>query len=276
MCELVTGKADRKNSLGVSVRTGRYHCWKCGSSDRIPHFDPADIDCARDMGAQDEGPQEISPPENYIALSSRDAQSSIACRPAYDYLLGPTPKCRGLDLDTVFDAEIGCCPTGRYQGRVVIPLFADDGAWLWYVARSWVKKAEKPYIYPSGNRVGLIYNHKLLHVETDEPVAVVEGVFDAISVGNAVAILGKPSEEQFWALASARRPLAIVQDGDAHTLGLSMMLRLRFEGARVGNIRLPPGLDPDELEQAALQQHMHECIGQDDSVLCTARVKVDL
>ncbi len=266
MCPLITGKEDRKSCLAVSARSGRYGCWKCGSRGKLPRFDPSDIDCSRDLGAQDdEGPQEISPPEGYIPLDGCMAQHSNACLPAYGYLMAPSATGgRGLSLEQIYDAGIGCCVSGCYHSRVIVPLLDDDGAWLWWIGRSWVKKAEKPYTYPSGNRTGLIYNHQAIFTETEEPCGVVEGAFDALALGRdtGCALLGKPTEEQIWALASARRPLAIVQDGDAHQLGLSLALRLRFEGCRSGNVVLPPGVDPDECDKQWLRQRMRECLDE--------------
>jgi DNA primase len=108
----------------------------------------------------------------------------------------------------------------------------------------------------------VLYNHTALHVETERPVMVVEGVFDALALWpHAVAVLGKPSHFQVDALASAKRPVAIVLDGDAWQEGYALAMRLRLAGQRAGSVTLPPKTDPDEVDRAWLEAAVAECIG---------------
>ena len=259
-CELTIGKPDTKQCMSVSARTGRVECWRCGTKTRLPNFDPGELGFLPDA-VEDDSPQEITRPEHFFPLSSASARNSWACRPAYDYLLESIPQGRGLTEDLIHKTGIGCCVSGRYHGRVVIPVMDDEEAWLWWIGRSWTRKAQKPYIYPAGNRAGLLYNHRAIFQETDEPCGVVEGAFDAISLHpGAVALLGKPQEQQVWSLCEARRPLAVVQDGDAHQLGTALAMRLRFEGCRAGDVRLSPTRDPDEYDPDVLRAAMVECL----------------
>jgi|HubBroStandDraft_5_1064220.scaffolds.fasta_scaffold181327_1 hypothetical protein len=246
--------------MSVSARTGRYTCWKCSASGRLQNFDPGELGFAPEL-IEDDGPTEVTPPDHFYPLSSLSARNSWACQPAYQYLRMSVPQGRGLTDRLIHQTGIGCCVTGRYHGRVIVPVTDDDGAWLWYVGRSWTKKADRPYLYPSGNRAGLLYRHSEILRQTDEPCAVVEGCFDAISLfPNAVALLGKPQEQQIWSLCEARRPLAVVQDGDAHQLGTALALRLRFEGIKAGDVRLSPTKDPDEYDPDVLRAAMRVCL----------------
>ncbi len=157
-------------------------------------------------------------------------------------------------------AGIGVTPRGLFQGRVVVPVLDPDGAWAWYVGRSWVKHAEKPYLYPKGGRAGLLYNHGSIFVKTDAPLLLVEGCFDAIPfMGptpqdlDACAFLGKPTDVHMTALEDATRPTVFVLDGDAFDEAWALMMKLRLAGKEnVGSIRLPPRVDPDEVVDAVL------------------------
>jgi DNA primase len=239
-CEQRTGKADRKRSLGFQVRSRYYHCFRCGvvgwANDVDTGYDAALFD-------DDEQVTALDPPDGFFALGDEPGLSAEACAPMRSYLVR-----RGVRRGLAQRTRIGACVTGRFRDRVVVPMFTDNGAWLWYVARSVLPNPTRKYLYPSGSRRGVIYNHPALFVETDEPVIVVEGAFDTFPFWpDACALLGDVTEEQVTALAAARRPLAIVLDGDAWEKGAALAMRLRMEGARAGAVQLPPRVDPDEV-----------------------------
>jgi DNA primase len=145
---------------------------------------------------------------------------------------------------------------------VVVPILSPDGEWLGHVGRSWQKDAELPYLYGKGlQRRETLYNAAALNVQTDKPVMVVEGVLDALALWpDAVAVLGKPSEPQIWALADAARPVAVVLDGDAWSEGEALAMTLRLEGQRAGSVRLPPKTDPDEVDRGWLDEEVRRCL----------------
>jgi hypothetical protein len=253
LCPVRHGKPDRKQSLSVHTLTGAFKCFRCGVAGYLPG--------AGFVGA-DSSPvarPKMSLPEGFEFLSGYKLRGSFAAQEARDYL-----RNRGVCEDLWAAAKIGACLVGRYAGRVVVPIFdaqVESGIAGW-VARSWMP-AEKPYLYPSGMHA-LFYNGDVLQQETDEPAILVEGVFDALACWpNGVACLGKPSDRQFGALLAARRPLAVVLDGDAHEEGAALAMRLRFAGRRAGSVRLPPALDPDEVDGAWLHRQARECLTHD-------------
>lgn len=250
-CEL-SGHRDRKASFGVSP-TGIYSCFRCGTKGRLPGFD--DELAVR----RPESPvsTEMQPPDGYEPLAPDDAWYSECYAPAVAYL-----GRRGLSRERIGEAQIGGVLSGRYHSRVIVPVLDADGGWLGWVGRVWQKKAQLPYVYPSGEWRGVsLYNHGALQVETDEPIMVVEGVFDALALWpDAVAVLGKPSSWQIEALAAAARPVCMVLDGDAWREGWALGNLLRLRGARAGSIELPPEVDPDELNPDDLRQQARDSI----------------
>ncbi len=239
LCDLRIGKPDRKASFGFHVTRSRFECYRCGATGRVKPLDEFD-------GFEVEETEErvtLDPPESFVQLGFGDGLKSFALAGARDYLAA-----RGLSNKTIQAAGIGACTRGRFAGRVIIPVLAEDGAWLWYVGRVWRKKAERSYLYPKGDRRGVMFNHAALLVASDVPALAVEGCFDAIATWpDGVAVLGKPTDDNFEAFAAAPRPIAMVLDGDAHEEGWSLAYRLRLVGQRAGNVVLPPRVDPDEI-----------------------------
>lgn len=260
-CVEKLGKSDRKRCFSVNHDTGFYRCFRCGTSGRLLGFnDP--YSPPEEPKPQQPSTEAASPPENYLPVYEGDGLTAFTLAPARKYLAS-----RNLSVDQQAEAKIGACATGRYGQRVVVPLLdSDRDTWLGWVARSWKKDAERKYLYPRG-MVRSLYNHAILLEESDEPVYVVEGVFDALALWPyAVAVLGKPTEQHIEALISARRPVVMVLDGDAWEEGWALSMRLKMEGQTAGNIRLAPGVDPDEVDLADLWEAAKTSLGTDRSI----------
>lgn len=238
-CPVRVGRPDRKQSLGVQVN-GVYHCFRCGLSGKLRGFVTA-----RSTRSPPKPVTAAEKPEGYLPLWGMSGNAVVA-RDAQEYLRG-----RGIMPRLVEDTQIGACISGRFAGRVIVPVLSDDKvSWLGWVGRTWAKVAARPYLYPSGMR-RVIYNHAALL--RSDPVYIVEGVFDALAHWpHACALLGKCSNEQLDALMGAKAPLVIVLDGDAHEEGWALAQKLRFAGKRAGSIRLPPGVDPDAVDPDVL------------------------
>lgn len=255
-CPTLLGKIDHKAALAINMANGAFVCFRCGTTGRMKEgdftpeqttFSLEDIEAA------------MRPPDGFMPLFREPGLSSLAAQEGRDYL-----RSRGLPDEVCAKAGIGACVSGKYEGRVIVPIFSPDAAWLGWVGRVWFKQADRAYVYPRGmKRAELLYNHAALLEESDTPVLVVEGVFDALAHWpNAVAVLGKPSEQQIYALASARRPVVAVLDGDAWREGWALAARLRIEGQRSGSVRLPPRLDPDEVPVQWLWENARRSLDQ--------------
>lgn len=252
-CPERAGKEDAKRSLGMNATTGYFACFRCGMRGRV-----AEITLDFDTSEVVERPRTIEPPEAFTSLVEGPGATAESLASARAYLRG-----RGLDEALWAAVGLGACATGRYAGRVVVPIFDETGeTWCGWVSRAWYKKATVPYLYPEGmDRATVLYNSAALQIETDEPAVIVEGVMDAICPAvfpHGVALLGKHSPAQLDQLHEARRPLAIVLDGDAHEEGEMLALRLRFDGMRAFSVKLPAGRDPDEMGSEWLHAQLRE------------------
>lgn len=249
LCEMRQGTADRKNCLGLNVLTGRWLCHRCGAGGHLAVPDDWDRPVVTPAALEERAAME--PPDGFELLYEEPGWSSHALRAARRYMRG-----RGFDDDLGFDAKIGAVVEGRLSGRVVVPIFADDGeTWFGWSARAYFKNPFLKVLYPKGmQRQSLIYNHAaLLAPDNGIPVIVTEAVFDALSVWpDGVACLGKPTMQQFEALIASRRPVVMALDGDAHREAEAWAIRLRFEGVKAGSVHIPPTLDPNTVPRAAL------------------------
>lgn len=265
------GHRDKKHSLHVNAATGRYKCWRCGEWGRIEVLDGVG---APPAPAVDDPLPVFAPPDRFAALYGED-DLGFALEPARHYL-----RRRGVPEQAVRDLRMGavplggrgcsCCPDRprcRWAGRVVVPhLDADDGrTWRGWVARVWVKRPPPgvlPYLYPPGMKRTL-YNARVLAEQSDEPALAVEGALDAAHFHDrAFAFFGSPTEAHVEeVLRRARRPVCVVLDGDAWAKGEMLALRLRFDGLRAGHVRLPPTLDPDDVDRGWLLEEARRSLG---------------
>ena len=111
--------------------------------------------------------------------------------------------------------KMGYCTEGRYGGRIIVPSFNNSGDLNYFIARSYVGHRMK-YLNPPVSK-NVVFNE--LYVDWDEPVVIVEGVFDAITVGqNGIPILGSSLREEsklFQALVLNDTPVYLALDEDA-------------------------------------------------------------
>lgn len=253
-CEARVGKPDRKQAFAVRLPQGSWHCFRCGIAGRLQtvpdHFGRLPEPERGEVEAFD-------PPEGFLPLYDYPGDRAVVTGPARRYL-----RSRNLDERLWGEAGIGAVLSGFWGGRIIIPILGAERQWLGFVGRAWSKKVDRTYLYPKGMQRGeVLYNHSALHIKTDEPIMVVEGVFDALALWpNAVAVLGKPSHFQIDALSVANRPVAIVLDGDAWQEGYALAMKLRLLGQRAGSVTLPPKTDPDEVDKLWLMDQVKACV----------------
>lgn len=267
LCELRIGKGDRRQSMGLSVTSFRFECYRCGATGRLSK--PLDEFRGYEVsGIAARVPQEVmDPPEGFYALGEEPGRSAGVLAEARDYLAGVGDSARPKPLtDTLLrESGIGACVSGYWAHRIVIPIFDLTGEWANYSTRLYPpydKGDVKKYLYPKGGRRNILYNHVALLEETEMPVLVVEGCFDALAHWpHAVAVLGKPTHGHIEALANCQRPVVFALDGDAWEEAWALTLQLRARGQKAGWVKLAPGVDPDEIPTETLMEAAMACLG---------------
>lgn len=257
LCASRVGKEDHRQSFGVRSDSGYYHCFRCGAAGFVRGSTLQELPPRQHAASQ--GRSVMSAPPGFTLLGSGPGRTSMVLADARRYAARRVPEELWSPL------QVGAVPEGYYAGRIIIPVLDEDGRWLGWVGRDWTGLAERPYVYPSGMRREALFNAAELRRATEEPVLLVEGVFDAIAYWpDACAFLGKPTRAHLEAVSCAVRPVAVVLDGDAHREGWTIAQRLRIDGVRAGSVRLPARVDPDEVDVERLRAVAREAIESED------------
>ena len=164
--------------------------------------------------------QTVELPKEFISLCNK--RLPLHSQTPLEYL-----RTRNITKAEILRWKMGYCKEGRYGGRIIIPSINNEGDCNYFIARSYVGHSRR-YLNPPCGR-DIIFNE--LVIDWDEPIVLVEGVFDAIVVGdNAVPILGSSLRENsklFQAIAIHDTPVYVALDGDAekkaHWIIKSMM-----------------------------------------------------
>jgi DNA primase len=257
-----------KRKLEVNLFTGHWSCWVCHARGsylgslltkiKAPRqFRERLFELTKDIrfvrkSRSKEKPGELTLPSDFISLASPPVMNELfpehmqEYRRAIDYL-----KSREIGIDDICRYNIGYCETGEYRDCVVVPSYDWDGKLNYFSSRhyyphKWLKYQNAPF---SKNIVGFE-----CFINYDEPVTLVEGVFDAISVrNNAVPLFGTTLS---WRLKEAlvinrTKRINIVLDNDAMENALNIVEDLKQYGDAVGGFDIHlvklPEKDPSEI-----------------------------
>lgn len=224
-----------KRKMHVNFDTAWVKCWRTGYSASLVHFvreyerlrkvsDSIDIinnqvekerlptssvEVAHSKHPEQKG---VVPPAGFRLLDEGSDNWAVVAR---NYI-----ESRGLKVDTLAAQTIGYVPGGyTYSGRIVLP-FTRAGGWLYYTCRDFLGRKDQPrYKLPKAEELGrdhipfLLYNEDALYLY--EEVYVVEGIFDALTLGpQAVALAGsqwgKKGAQRF--LESSARTIIFIAD----------------------------------------------------------------
>jgi hypothetical protein len=258
-CEASEGLAQSKRNFTIRMSSGEYWCWKCAEKGRIQNVSEAmswaveearaeEVETALLQGKYVES--SFPAPEGFTLIGEGYGLTANRFSEAREYIIG-----RGVSLSTVADCEIGAVLSGKYRRSVVVPVL-DRGRWRGYVCRRYDRKG---YLYPRGMQRGsVMFNMDALTEDSDEPIMLVEGCFDALPhYPVAVACLGKPSAAHYEMLKKVRRPLAIVLDADAQREGWALAQMLQLDGVNASYVKLRPGSDPGDTDPEWLLEEVY-------------------
>lgn len=230
-----------KNKLSVNLDKDAFKCWVCDYSGAsiyrlvrkygsfLQKQEWEELDSGIDLsdpfyevlfGEKQEHEQEnlISLPGEFKTLTGRG--KGISSVPAMNYL-----KRRGITKEDILRWKIGYCSSGEYSERIIIPSFNLDGMVDFFIARSYAGSYK--YKNPKGASKDLIFNH--LYVDWKNPVHIVEGVFDAITAGNAVPLLQCSLNENskiFQEITKHDTPVYVALDPEAEKEAMMLIKKL--------------------------------------------------
>ena len=187
-----------KKKLQVNLDTQRWHCWVCDSKGRSIYsllrklnVDIRDLNKVKDVygdepeyDSKDEYVAKLQLPSEFKQLHFKPNGFQPEYNQAINYL-----KKRGITQADIVKYNIGYCSDGLYFGRIIVPSYDGNGELNYFIARSYYKDEPYKYKNPPVSRDVIVFENQ---INWNEPITLVEGVFDSFSVKrNVIPLLGK-------------------------------------------------------------------------------------
>ena len=272
-----------KKKMSINYKKGFFKCWVCDRTGKniyriVRKFGTyqqrqkwLDLEGRLDLSEFDqifkelnniEEEETISLPEEFISLCNRRLPRTS--QKALAYLKG-----RGIGKEEILRWKIGYCPEGHYGGRIIIPSFNNNGDINYFIARSYVGHSWR-YLNPPAEK-DVIFNE--LYVDWDEPITLVEGVFDAIAAGeNAIPVLGSTLRDKtklFQAIALNDTPVYLAFDQDAEKKTRTIIKNMLYYDIELYKIDVSGFEDIAEMPRRIFEarKEMAQAIDHDDYFL---------
>jgi ribosomal protein L37AE/L43A len=187
-------------------------------------------------------------------------KNNINHKQAFDYLYK-----RGLDDNIIRKYRISCtttnCKDYKMRGRIVIPSYDKFNQLNYWVGRLYTNnpKQTKYYIPYNIPKKDIIFNEYLIN--WDNEIRLVEGIFDAIVICNAIPIMGKVLKENFklyQELIKKAKSIALLPDNDGINDWIYIYNSLNT-GKLYGNIRICNPLFKDVSEAFEMEGKKGVC-----------------
>lgn len=244
-----------KKKLQINLDTQRWHCWVCDSKGRSIqsllrklNVDLRDIAVVKDVYGDE---PEYDAKEEYVAKLQLPKEfkqlyfKPKGINPSYNQAIHYLNK-RGITQADIVKYNIGYCEDGLYSGRVIIPSYDDNGELNYFVARSFYEDEPYKYKNPPISRDVIVFENM---INWNEPITLVEGVFDSFSVKrNVIPLLGKflLSKLKNKILEKGVKDVTIMLDSDAVDDSTKHTEWFMKNGIKVRNI-IPTNKDAGEM-----------------------------
>ena len=143
---------------------------------------------------------------------------------------------RGITKEDIIRYNIGYCDSGLYSGRIIIPSYDSNNRLNYFIARSVFDEEKFKYKNPPVSKNVIMFENQ---INWDEPITLVEGVFDAMAVKrNAIPLLGKfiPQKLNDSIYKRGVSKINILLDEDAQEQALRYTMQLQNQGIDTKNI----------------------------------------
>jgi DNA primase len=267
-----------KKKLQINLDTQRWHCWVCDSKGRSIYsllrklnVDIRDLNKVRDVYGDE---PEYDSKEEYVAKLQLPKEfkqlyfkPTGSFNPSYNQAIHYLSK-RGIAKADIVKHNIGYCEDGLYGGRVIIPSYDDGGELNYFVARSFYEDEPYKYKNPPISRDVIVFENQ---INWNEPITLVEGVFDSFSVKrNVIPLLGKflLSKLKNKIMESGVKEVTIMLDSDAVDDSTKHTEWFIKNGIKVRNI-IPTDKDAGEMGFKKVNELLKDAkeTGWDDLVL---------
>ena len=147
-------------------------------------------------------------------------------------------KSRGLNKEDIIKYNLGFCPSGKFENRIIIPSYDQHGKLNYFTGRVWDDEIEPHYKNPLINKdiIGFEY-----FINWNLPIILCEGAFDAMSIKrNVIPLFGKEILPKLMTkiVSSEVKKIYIALDQDAQENSLKWAETIMNYGKQVYIVNL--------------------------------------
>lgn len=233
-----------KRKLEINLEYGMWHCWTCNSKGVYlgslftklkvsRHYRERLFELTKDVRLRRKSRRQqefLSLPFEFIPLIK--PSTSPEYKNAMWYLFK-----RKVSYEDIVRYNIGYCEEGEYKNHIIIPSYDYDGILNFFIGRTYY---DGEYTYRKPQCSMNIVGFECL-INYNEPINLVEGVFDAIAVrNNAVPLFGKfmsPKLKESLIMHESKR-VNMILDNDALGDALKNSIELMKLGIDVHLVKL--------------------------------------
>lgn len=215
-----------KGNLEVNYKSGVYKCWACKD---INGMHGSLFKLIRKFGSNDDlDTYKLIKPEfdsdgndvtkvNFLELPPKlkELHNDVSdeAKKIKEYLYN-----RNISDEMISDYKMMYSTAKGYRMRVIIPSFDEDGNIEYYVSRAIYDIMSPKYRNPEYHKDNIIFFENRINWESD--IYLVEGVFDAITIPNAIPMLGKYANNKLISslMEKAKGNIIIILDGEDEAL----------------------------------------------------------
>jgi hypothetical protein len=248
--------------INNTIRFGKWHCWVCNAkgnniltlvkkinnNDKVInklHRILSELKVDHTINYQmvaDNVNSIIKLPNEFISLSK--PSNSIEYKNAFKYVT----NVRGLSIGDIINYNLGYCELGEYARRIIIPSYDSNNILNYFVSRYYYEYENvfSNYKNPPYSKDIVVFENKINWLE---PIILVEGVFDAITLKrNTIPLLGKTIQSTLFERILTKKPplIYIALDNDALESSILLAEQLINIGVTTKLIVLP-NKDPSTL-----------------------------
>jgi len=237
-----------KKKMQINIQTQQWHCWVCDAKGkrinrllRRLHVDSHKLRKLYEIYGDDyvvysnnteDEKVELRLPNEFRSLLEEPKGINPLFRKVKEYA-----RKRNISEGDIKRYNIGYCDSGHYANRIIIPSYDRDNRLNYFIARSVFDEEKFKYKNPPVSKNVIMFENQ---INWNEPITLVEGVFDAMAVKrNAIPLLGKfvPKTLNDSIYEKQVKSINILLDEDAQDQALKYTMQFQNQGINTKNIK---------------------------------------
>ncbi len=237
-----------KKKLQINLQTQQWHCWVCDAKGkRIQrllkrlHVDSHKLKKIYEIYGDDYVVYSNNTEEEKVELRLPSEFQSLLIEPkGINPLFGKVKEYarkRGISEGDIKRYNIGYCDSGHYANRIIIPSYDNNNRLNYFIARFVFDEEKFKNKNPPVSKNVIMFENQ---INWNEPITLVEGVFDAMAVKrNAIPLLGKfvPKTLNDTIYKKEVKSINILLDEDAQEQALRYTVQYQNQGITTKNIK---------------------------------------